>query len=657
MSKFRLVSGHSGKAGDKLRLKVEGDLKQRIIFRDCHHVIIEDARVLDWSDKGDVLKGKEYAITFDNCSDADVIKPVVKGAPVDNQKLVWGAWADAWADTVGNGVVVLPNCKRVKIGEPEISRCHVGLLNRGAVVSVLGGVIREISGDHVQNLGADFEMIGTKKLWVIPCLIYKKWHTDALQVFDTDFDAGRVEGSAPLENITVRDCVVKVWANKKVHPYCANGQALLFSDGHGKGFDISNNEIHCSHEIAILMNPCSHSKIEDNKIYVVGDARPVCGFEDRKKYGVEMVNVITANNQIIYLEDAEGEAWLNEQKEDNPKIDISKGDFDSVVGSLKNKQAEAVKGEDYQAAAVRLGVSVNMIKAVAKVESRGNGFNADGSVKLLYERHIFRRECKKAGVDIGQVEKHLDSNLISRRVGGYRGGIAEYWRAKQAASVGVNSGHDFLMMSLSSCSMGGFQTMGFNHALCGFDSPLHMIQEYHSSEVSQLNGFCSFLENTGLIVHLREAEKLIKAGKSPRKEMGKFATGYNGKAHKNYDLKIMAEYNRLDDKPVEFKKIRNSDTLQGGAITGVGGVGIAYGISEAYSIIEGLMEARDKAAVVVETLNGDMAVVREQLKDSAGDYDRLMMIVYVLVACLVVSNLGTIKSMMARLRDRALGIH
>lgn len=47
---------------------------------------------------------------------------------------------------------------------------------------------------------------------------------------------------------------------------------------------------------------------------------------------------------------------------------------------------------DYQNAATKLGVDVASVRAVASVESKGNGLFSDGRPVILYERHIFYKE-------------------------------------------------------------------------------------------------------------------------------------------------------------------------------------------------------------------------------------------------------------------------
>ena len=46
-----------------------------------------------------------------------------------------------------------------------------------------------------------------------------------------------------------------------------------------------------------------------------------------------------------------------------------------------------------------LNVEVAVIKAVAEVESRGDGFLADGKPKILFKPHIFWKQLRQKGIN------------------------------------------------------------------------------------------------------------------------------------------------------------------------------------------------------------------------------------------------------------------
>ena len=83
-------------------------------------------------------------------------------------------------------------------------------------------------------------------------------------------------------------------------------------------------------------------------------------------------------------------------------------------------------------------------------------------------------------------------------------------------------------------SYGAFQIMGFNHEVCGFNSPQDMITAMATPE-GQLQAFAGFIEGNPRI------HNALKA-----KDWATFASGYNGPAYaqNNYDNKMAAAYAR-----------------------------------------------------------------------------------------------------------------
>jgi len=77
--------------------------------------------------------------------------------------------------------------------------------------------------------------------------------------------------------------------------------------------------------------------------------------------------------------------------------------------------------------------------------------------------------------------------------------------------------------------------MGFNHAMCGFDSVGAFADAMKESEGAQLLAFVGFVKSAGLSDELRN------------KNWAAFARGYNGAAYKknNYDTKMAAAYKKF----------------------------------------------------------------------------------------------------------------
>jgi hypothetical protein len=179
-------------------------------------------------------------------------------------------------------------------------------------------------------------------------------------------------------------------------------------------------------------------------------------------------------------------------------------------------------------AALLLDVEPEVIKAVAEVESSGDGFLPNGDVKILFEPHVFWRELKKRGIDPTKITGAEDI-------------LYEKWGAKP---YGINSKqHDRLRRAmdidrdaaLASASYGKFQVMGFNWAAAGFESLDKFVSAMFESEDMHLLAFVDFVNSNHLTVHLRN------------KDWEKFALGYNGKGYKknNYHIKLPAAYQKF----------------------------------------------------------------------------------------------------------------
>lgn len=187
--------------------------------------------------------------------------------------------------------------------------------------------------------------------------------------------------------------------------------------------------------------------------------------------------------------------------------------------------------DDFCRAAKRLRCEPAAIRAVAEVESRGEGFYADGFPVILFERHKFRSFTHG---------KYNDSHpQISGPAGEY-------------GSPGQNQKNKFNLAfkldpeaAMKSCSWGKFQIMGFNHELCGFPTVGEFVDAMKESEGRQLDAFVSFVIKTGLADELR------------RHDWAGFAEGYNGAGYKanKYDTKMAAAYKRFAKNEIDCDQV------------------------------------------------------------------------------------------------------
>ncbi|CAA6808671.1 MAG: Putative phage-encoded peptidoglycan binding protein [uncultured Sulfurovum sp.] len=166
------------------------------------------------------------------------------------------------------------------------------------------------------------------------------------------------------------------------------------------------------------------------------------------------------------------------------------------------------------------------VKAVVKVESNGRGFHRDGSLKILFEGHIFWKELNKVNVNPNNhVEGNKDILFKSYTKAYYRSSL-QYGRLNKAKRIHKEA-------ALKSASYGMFQVMGFNYKVAGFNSVDDFIASLQKSEKNQLEAFFNFVKNT---------KGCFKALQN--KDWARFARIYNGPAYRTnqYDEKMERHY-------------------------------------------------------------------------------------------------------------------
>ena len=175
---------------------------------------------------------------------------------------------------------------------------------------------------------------------------------------------------------------------------------------------------------------------------------------------------------------------------------------------------------DFEVAAFQLECEVAAIKAVAEVETAGNGFLDDGRAKILFEGHIFHKYTKGA-----YAATHPTICYPSWTSKFYKGGAAEYARLSEAEALNRTAAR-------MSASYGRFQIMGFNFPICGFANVDDFYNAMQESEGAQLQAFCEYIRHNNLDSALRNHD------------WARLAKGYNGPEYwkNNYDKKLAAAY-------------------------------------------------------------------------------------------------------------------
>lgn len=187
---------------------------------------------------------------------------------------------------------------------------------------------------------------------------------------------------------------------------------------------------------------------------------------------------------------------------------------------------------------------VNALKAFTQVEAAGKGFNADGTCKIVFERHKFyayirdkklRDRLVTTEWDICSAEMRVNSKTAKAHhtdKDRYKSGKAEWdlyhraaqydeWAARMAVSYGVG------------------QVMGFNHSSAGFATvdALYIAMTTGGAR-AQLMAMVNFIKNNPAIHNA-----ILK------KDWNAAADGYNGAAGNrlyNYGTRIGQAYTALN---------------------------------------------------------------------------------------------------------------
>lgn len=192
--------------------------------------------------------------------------------------------------------------------------------------------------------------------------------------------------------------------------------------------------------------------------------------------------------------------------------------------------------------------------SVLTVETSGCGFLPDRRPKILFERHIFRRET-------GGRFDASNPEISNRTPGGYGAlGAYQYDRLQQALALDRKA-------ALRSASWGIGQTMGFNAEIAGYSDVEALVNGMMVSETEQLRAMAQMITHNNL-------HKALSAH-----NWAAFAGGYNGPdyAKNNYDTRLAEAYNKYVNGPLPDLPARAAQMYltylgyQPGSIDGIAG--------------------------------------------------------------------------------------
>lgn len=175
-----------------------------------------------------------------------------------------------------------------------------------------------------------------------------------------------------------------------------------------------------------------------------------------------------------------GDGKGHKKREETTKdgLPVSHGSNDQAeLEFLKGYTGEKITEDDYKNAAKELGCEVNVIKAIAKVESGGrSGYDKKNRPLILYERHVFARNTKPPG-KYNQSNSDLSYNVgYKLKKKGNKASVDELKRNYYAGSSDENYkrlAKAYALdkkAALKACSWGKFQILGENFQTCGYPS-------------------------------------------------------------------------------------------------------------------------------------------------------------------------------------------
>lgn len=193
--------------------------------------------------------------------------------------------------------------------------------------------------------------------------------------------------------------------------------------------------------------------------------------------------------------------------------------------TLGKGKAAAITAADIARLADSLQVHPADLEAIALVESGGFGWFPDGRIKILFEKHCFHKLLSPSERALATADKLARPKWISPAAGGYKDQAtagARYALLERAIKLNRDA-------AFQSISIGTYQIMGFNHAICGHQTAEGMFNAFCESELYQLSALAGFLTNKGLLPAIRA------------RDFAKVETIYNGGGLKGAYAKHMRQ--------------------------------------------------------------------------------------------------------------------
>jgi hypothetical protein len=197
-----------------------------------------------------------------------------------------------------------------------------------------------------------------------------------------------------------------------------------------------------------------------------------------------------------------------------------------------------------RAAAKQHQVDYPALRAVCQVESGGDGYLADGRIKILLERHVLWKRLKTRNINPRTLaEDRPDLCGPARNPKAYPYGTSEHQHDRVLAVIEWAQAHDaehwesYKKSAYEACSWGLFQQMGFHYQAAGYANVYAFKHALEESEENQLTAILKWMTGNSLLQRLRAHD------------WDRFVTGYNGAGQvAYYKGKLLAAYRQFGGK-------------------------------------------------------------------------------------------------------------
>lgn len=187
-----------------------------------------------------------------------------------------------------------------------------------------------------------------------------------------------------------------------------------------------------------------------------------------------------------------------------------------------------LREEDFEEIAREIDVEVPAIKAIVEIETgkTHRGLHAEGKPVINFDLTLFRRAAARRGINLSKYKNSPALQPVNIRK---YGSLQAAQHARLDAAMAIDS-----IAAIESTFWGMFQIGGFNWKLAGAPSREAFVEKMSKSEYDQLRLFADFMNNTGLLKHLRA------------KNWAAFARLYNGPAYasRGYHTRMAAAYKK-----------------------------------------------------------------------------------------------------------------